>query len=333
MSRSYFQDVAQELGFMQVEWVAGLLSIAHLFGPSKKRCGIYLLYLDGAHFYVGQALDVVRRFAQHLRSKGSIEGFAFLPLPQSRLDADERQLIRQAEAQTIPLVNITHMSVVTGERDLDLLVPLDAQESWLAGKPQAEPTGARVIVDDAQCRRFNSRFQRFSASKHYAQVLEWLAIYLQNAIIAPWRTEYSFWSVSCLPSTGSQAIWRRSYAVNAAVMELFVVGRWSDGADPPWAFINVASDVLEDGFGSLSEVARSHPGLDLSNDHMYRDAGAHQVKLFMEDACCLPRVLADTAIQTAARTLALRVMRKRATIYAKYHCPQLAHAALDAAHK
>lgn len=36
MSRSYFQDVAQELGFMQVEWVAGLLSIAHLFGPSKS---------------------------------------------------------------------------------------------------------------------------------------------------------------------------------------------------------------------------------------------------------------------------------------------------------
>lgn len=162
-------------------------------------------------------------------------------------------------------------------------------------------------MDDAQCRRFNSRFQRFSASKHYAQVLEWLAIYLQNAIIAPWRTEYSFWSVSCLPFIGSQAIWRRSYAVNAAVMELFVVGRWSDGADPPWAFINVASDVLEDGFGSLSEVARSHPGLDLSNDRMYhRDAGAHQVTLFMEDACCLPRVLADTAIQTAARTLALR---------------------------
>ena len=116
-------------------------------------------------------------------------------------------------------------------------------------------------------------------------------------------------------------------------MELFVVGRWSYGADPPWAFINVASDVLEDAFVSLSEVARSHPGLDLSNDRMYRDAGAHQVTLFMEDACCLPRVLADTAIQTAARTLALRVMRKRATIYAKYHCPQLAHAALDAAHK
>ncbi len=331
MGLIHLQDVAKELGFVQIEQVAGLLSIAHIFGSSKKRCGLYLLQLEDGNFYIGQAVDVVGRFAQHLKSKGRIQGFAFLPMAQRHLDNLEKRLIRAAEAAGIPLVNITHMSVIVGERDLDHLVSYQEQESWLSGAPNSQAIGERVVLSEALRHRFRHRFQQFSASPHFSELLEWLSLYIREVIIDPQRTEYTFWSVSCLPSAGSQAIWRRSYALSAAVMELFVVGRWRDGEPPAWAFMNVASDVLESAFGSVTKVMQRYPELELM-DARYRDAGTHQVRLFAENGSCIPYLLADPAIKLAARSLALRVMRKRATIYGKYHCPQLANAAFEAVH-
>ena len=42
----------------------------------------------------------------------------------------------------------------------------------------------------------------------------------------------------------------------------------------------------------------------------------------------MAELLADESVSKAAAMLALRVMRKRATIYAKFHCTQLADLAL-----
>jgi hypothetical protein len=48
--------------------VTGLYSIAHLLPKSKRRCGIYVLSFRNGDRYVGQALDVVVRFAAHRRT-------------------------------------------------------------------------------------------------------------------------------------------------------------------------------------------------------------------------------------------------------------------------
>ena len=54
-----------DLGFPPLRVVEGRVSIADLYPSERRRCGIYLLeHADGMH-YVGQSVDVVRRFDQH----------------------------------------------------------------------------------------------------------------------------------------------------------------------------------------------------------------------------------------------------------------------------
>jgi hypothetical protein len=75
-----------------------------------------------------------------------------------------------------------------------------------------------------------------------------LTAYLGGAVPLPRTTEYSFWSVSCLPSTGGSA-WPRLVCVNAGVMELFVLGGKAE-ATSLWGYVNVALDVLESRVGA-----------------------------------------------------------------------------------
>jgi hypothetical protein len=141
----------------------------------------------------------------------------------------------------------------------------------------------------------------------------------------PRTTEYSFWSVSCLPSTGGSA-WPRLVCVNAGVMELFVVGTTRDRAST-WGYVNVALDVLDAVHGGRRALRRRHRRVEIEASS-YRDAGAHQAQLRFaaeEDAAHL---LFDPQVHRAAGALALRVMRRRATIYGKYHCKPLADRAL-----
>jgi hypothetical protein len=60
----------------------------------------------------------------------------------------------------------------------------------------------------------------------------------------------------------------------------------------------------------------------------YRDAGQHQVTLWAGDEQSFATILGHKAVQQAGASLALRVMRKRATIYSKFHCKHVASNAI-----
>ena len=52
--------------------VKGRISVSHLFPKSKPRCGIYLLSFSDDTFYIGQAIDAVKRFSQHRKKYDNI---------------------------------------------------------------------------------------------------------------------------------------------------------------------------------------------------------------------------------------------------------------------
>ncbi|MCC6130031.1 MAG: hypothetical protein IT186_08880 [Acidobacteria bacterium] len=60
----------------------------------------------------------------------------------------------------------------------------------------------------------------------------------------------------------------------------------------------------------------------------YKDAGPHLFFLRGGTERYLEELVMDKRVQKAAGALVLRVMRKRATAFARYHCPQLANLAL-----
>ena len=317
-------DLYAMLGFPAADQVATLKSVAHLFGASKKRCGIYLLEFPDERFYIGQAVDAVRRFGQHRINYDDICGFSFLPVVKERLNTVERDLIERAEREGLVILNTIHVSNVVGETDLDLILLPQEQDKWLESPEafNAADLVSPIVLPIAQLERFARKFHRYGQHPLSAKANDLLARYVRHCLPAPRRTEYSFWSVSCLPSTNLNT-WPRLFCLSAGVMELLVVGHHASQPDRMWGFVTVASDVLWSKFGSERKLLENFPFLELVQRD-YRDAGQHQVTLFMSDHDMLCDVLGHAYVQQAASSLALRVMRKRATIYSKFHCKQLA---------
>jgi hypothetical protein len=325
-------DATAAMGFPAMNDVNSLQSVAHLFGSTKKRCGIYFLAFQSGLYYVGQAVDVVRRFSQHRKNHDDIVGFSFIPISQPELDDTEKSLIFKAESIGLRITNAVHVTSIVGDTDFDLVVPTTEQNEWLSaiGRTVAfEYSGPKIVLPESQQVRYSKQFIKFEKQPSSARSLALLRQYLLACVPAPRRTEYSFWAVSCMPTNGNSE-WKRLLCVNAAFMELFVVGHKSDNPSSIWSFINVAEDVLLDHWKSKNNLKKKYPFLRLESSD-YRDAGQHQLRLVCEGgSASMEQILKDPGISRAAATLVVRVMRKRATIYGKYHCPQLADLALAA---
>lgn len=313
-------DKAKQLGFPGLELASGLRSVSHLFGKTKPRCGIYLLAFDDGALYIGQAVDVVRRFAQHRKNYPDIAGFSFLPTPKGRLDKVEIDLIHRADRAKLSLRNCEHVSNVAGETDLDYLISPDEQERWLAQplEMNASDTSSRMRLPPQHESRHAHNYRQFLAHPYHEEVVEMLRLYINRCLPQPRLTEYSFWSLSCMPSTNAST-WPRMAVVNLGMMEAFVLCFNKKDSSDNLAFVTVAAENL------LQQLEKKNKYLDVddADNRGYRDAGQDQVTL-LTSFDGMRALLADPDVQDAARLLALRVMRKGATIYAKHHCQQLA---------
>lgn len=68
------KEIIHSLGFNYDDQkeVRGRLSISDLFPVSRGRCSIYLLKYADQTYYIGQAVDAVRRFSQHRKNYDNI---------------------------------------------------------------------------------------------------------------------------------------------------------------------------------------------------------------------------------------------------------------------
>lgn len=321
-------ELCLKLGFPPLTDVATFKSIAHLFASGRKgsRCGLYLLELSDGCFYIGQSVEVVRRFAQHCKNH-EIVAFAFIRVKAGALNDAEFNKIRQAEELGLRLRNVIHTTIVDGETDLDLIISEKEQRAWVCDAKRSfkKDTSERIQFPQSHLDRYAERFRRFERHQQSELAQRLLRTYLINCIVAPVRTEYSFWNVSCMPSSGGSKF-PRMFCVSAASMELFVL--MSDSSDPSFVhgFVNVSLNTI-DNFFTEDEFTNQHPGVEIYIRD-YRDAGEDQITLHAYGAESLERLLNDERVQLAAGILSQRVMRKRPTFYAQYHCAQLAERAL-----
>jgi len=311
-----------ELGFPAWHEVRGRLSVADLH-KRQERCGIYVLGFEDGERYVGQAVDVVSRFNQHRKTHADISHLTFKQVPKARLDEVEQHHIHHLEAQGLRLRNITHMSVVTGERDLDLVVSPDEQEAWVRGDWEDLQDAAAQIRDDNLRQRYRRRFEQFMGLPQAREVLLLLGLYLHQTLPLPKRTALTFWSVSCLPYGGPP---RTSMycRVNLNMQEVLSMGVDEHGI---WASFHLASSGYQQAFGEQWRERFTELGWEIT-DHQYKPGGHDQVQLFagsFEDARTL---LLDQGHADAMRLFNLRLMRKGPTYYSKFHSLDLADAAL-----
>ena len=66
------KTVLKDFEYPDFQWVYKRPSIAELYKPDK-RCGIYVLRFQNNQYYVGQAVDVIRRYVQHSKVHEDIQ--------------------------------------------------------------------------------------------------------------------------------------------------------------------------------------------------------------------------------------------------------------------
>lgn len=316
--------IINQLGFQfdDAIHVNGRLSISDLFPKSKNRCGIYLLSFSDETFYIGQAIDAVKRFSQHRKNYDHIERLWFQPVKKEKLNEVEQYLIQEAELQGLLLTNKTFVSNIIGETDLDLIISPSDQEKWLENNIELS-NDAYDLYDTVESKykiKYQQNFEKLRQSENYTQIKRILSLYIKNCIPAFKKTELSFWSLSCLPSTNKNT-YPRYFCMNVNAMEVFVIG-YQRKTRSPFAFI-VMTSLFFDNDDELDRLYENYKTLEAERSD-YRAAGFDQILFQFSDLNELESMLMkEPNIVSSIKELNLRLMRKGGTIYSPYHCFEL----------
>lgn len=319
-------EIINQLGFQfdSVFNVKGRLSISDFFPKSKVRCGIYLLNFSDGTFYIGQAIDTVRRFAQHRKNYNNIERLWFQSVKKDKLNEVEQKLIHEAEMQGLLLTNKTFVSNIIGETDLDLIILPAEQENWFAEDIEISNDGYDLYhtVEAKHKIKYRQSFDKLKQVENYPQFKRILNLYIKKCLPAYKKTELSFWALSCMPSTNSNT-YPRYFCVNVNAMEVFVLG-YERRTKEIFTFI-VTTSLFFDNEEELNRLYSNYKTLEAERSE-YRAAGADQVRFHFSDLDELENMLLnEPKVLKSIKELNLRLMRKGGTIYSPFHCFDLAN--------
>ena len=311
------KELYMQLGFPEIRDVSGRHSIVDLY--RSKRTGIYLLHFPDNTYYVGQAVDVVRRFAQHLKQKGPVKGISFMPVAKSRLNQTEQLCIGALEEHCI-LKNIALVSSPVQESDIDDVISPSEQQVWL--DTLARPAYHKRISDENLKLRYAEKFKNLCSDEFFMnKSLPVFQKYMQYCIPEPFKTEISFWGCSCLPGYSGKDVQIYS-RLNIYWQEVFTSGRDKIKNTPVFSFHCTASDVV-DNPRQLAEWQRKFKTFTVS-DHYYIPGGRDQCNPCLSSTEETLEILDDPSFISAVKKFNLRNMRKGAEVYSRYHCLDLA---------
>lgn len=296
-------------GFNPPVYVEGCGSISD-FLPDSKVTGIYVLHLaDGAR-YVGQSVDVARRFSQHLLNIDDIRGFSFCPVPRNQLSEIEKQTVSLLEDIGVKLRNILLASFTHAESKFTDIMPVDEQGKWLSDLNYGNMHGERLIDNDLRS-RYLRKFKKFIAEPKSTEIVDFLRRYARVGIPAILKGEVSYWAVSCLPSSSMKTFCR----VNIYWQEVLTVFEEKDNL---FYSLHLTKSLLKD-------YLKNAAGRDCEiTDHKYVPGGDDQINLVFKTSQCALTALQNTGIQEAIRKFNLGLMRKGRCQYGRYHCFDLA---------
>lgn len=319
----------KELGFDKYFYSKGIRSIAGQF-TQNNRCGIYILHFENAEFYVGLAIDVVNRYAQHRLNHKDIEYVSFKEVPKTKLSEIEKETVYALEKLKKPLRNINIVSIVLGDTDLDLVVSKEEQNTWLTSELKLESLET-VRFDYPELRKkYSKKFDTLLKHELAEEIKNCLRAYVLSTIPYPRKTEYSFWSLSCLPSTHPDTLSR----LNIFWQETFVLAQYELDED-------IKTETENYGIGITIWVSKSKLNerwteeklkekfQSLSFVDWVHDSGGIDQQCLSIESVEFNDFLFTEGIIDAAKDFNLRLMRKGGCVWNRYHCFDLADLALD----
>ena len=153
--------------FPEFVWVYCRPTVADMFKPDQ-RCGIYILRFRDNQFYVGQAVDVIRRFVQHSKVHDDIQEISFKIFNEKDLNRIEQELVKSLEKKEVKLRNINLTSIPKGDTDLDLLIPYEQQQFWLTANYENKLNEHFIEQPNLQEKYFR-KYQRLSKRNEFSE--------------------------------------------------------------------------------------------------------------------------------------------------------------------
>ena len=306
------------LPFTMYPLPAGTSLSAH-FTRGQDRCGVYVLTHEDGSKYVGRALDVVRRCADHVRHAGHMDGerivtVHFAPVPEAELVQKEQEVVGFCEDNSMRLRNklLTGMSI--GPSTLNATVNEAEQLAFLTDEEPARIPDSWLRPATGAAPKKNTA--RLLARADAPEFLNAFACYLLYALPDAAGTEGTFWYVT--------APYQRMRNGHLALARLTVQ--------------NVETMVLledERGFYIMVNLApypAVHPDYLPETVQAYSSNGPMQ-NLSLEADIPGPALVHDATYRTASRRAAVGLMRKGPSAQGRHHDWALADAFYNRAHE
>lgn len=318
-----------DLGFEKCFYVKDMRSIAGQF-TKNNRCGIYILHFATGQYYVGLAVDVVNRYAQHRQNHLDIEYISFKEVARTNLAKVEKETVYKLEDLNKSLRNINIVSIVSGDTDLDLIVSKEEQNKWITEELEIESLQTKRFEYPQLRQKYTAKFEKLSKNELIEEIKECLRIYVLGTIPFPRLTEYSFWSLSCLPSTHPKTIAR----LNIYWQETLVLFQYELDTDIQTdtqkigmnVSIWLAKSILEK---TWTETRLKEKFISLSYENWNHESGGQDQQCITIESVEFSEFLLSEGIFEAVKAFNLRLMQKGGCIWNRYHCFDLADIALD----
>jgi hypothetical protein len=189
-------------------------------GGLVPRRGIYVLRFVDGWYYAGQTKDVVRGYAQYRIVHCDIAHMAFVPCSQKQLKERESTMIAAMEAGGAHLRNRLKVELPELESDFDAVIVRSAQERWIEDSEFADLEGPRVNGPGLRSRtEYRAALVRQKPS--FETILPAFGQVILDVVLAPFRSELSFWVMSVVPYGAKRVLYLR---LNVGFQSLFDVG-------------------------------------------------------------------------------------------------------------
>ncbi len=318
----------KDMGFEKYFYAKGVRSIAGKFAKDNL-CGVYILHFENGEFYVGLTNNIVNRYAQHRKIRLDIEFISFKSVAKSKLTEIERETIYELENRKKPLRNINIVGIIIGKTDFDLVVSKRDQEKWLDYQLPFESLTTERFSYPEHRKKYTAKFEKLKSNPLFESCCEILQHYICFTILYPRKTEYYFWSCSCLPSTDNALVrvniyWQETLNIFEGEFEYL-----EGGIEKKRKGLSIAIWVSK---SKLFEKYTKKTLLEkystlLFGDIIYESGGQDQQQLIILDIEFLD-FLYDKGISDAIKDFNLRLMRKGKCIFNRYHSLDLADEAV-----
>lgn len=194
--------------------------------PADERCGIYVIEFDDGTKYVGQSIDVVKRFRNHTHgsnhheSWGDVVALSFAPAPPLELDILEKQVIQSQLSAGVLLRNRSGVLASEGPSPLDLVVTVTEQKHWVLGDWDPLPPDHAAFVAAAEASG-PIKLEKNAPPEVAQAVIKDIAFTLGHIIPVAPETEKTYWTLSDYPSTAGG----RYATLNTGILEFLVFPR------------------------------------------------------------------------------------------------------------